>query len=45
MMDKLLVFHDTWIVAQHNWVMLLAALGLGIWVGWKTSTPRGGETS
>lgn len=33
-MTELFNFHDTWIVAQSNWVWLLLALGLGIWVGW-----------
>ncbi|CAN5508789.1 hypothetical protein BH10PSE7_BH10PSE7_00600 [soil metagenome] len=35
-------FHDTWIVATHNWFWLLVALALGIVVGWKTPEPDGG---
>jgi hypothetical protein len=30
-------FHDTWFVFEANWVWILAALGLGIWMGWATS--------
>jgi len=33
--------HDTWFVAQSNWVWMLVALGLGVWVGWRSA---GGET-
>lgn len=37
-MTELFNFHDTWIVAQANWIWLLAALGLGIWIGWRSCT-------
>lgn len=30
---------DTWFVVTSNWVWMLVALGLGIWVGWTTNTP------
>jgi hypothetical protein len=31
-------FHDGWYVATQNWVWLLVALALGLWVGWKANT-------
>jgi hypothetical protein len=37
-MNQAFNFHDTWIIAQHNWWLVLVALGLGIWVGWTTTT-------
>ena len=40
MMVDFFNFDGTWIIAQHNWWLLLAALGLGAWVGWKTCVPR-----
>jgi hypothetical protein len=40
-MNELFNFHDTWIVAQANWVWLLIALGLGIWIGWISCTSDG----
>jgi hypothetical protein len=36
-MSDILKFHDSWIIAQHNWWLLVVALGLGIWVGWSTT--------
>jgi len=34
-------FHDTWFVVQANWVWIVVALGLGIWVGWATAAGDG----
>jgi hypothetical protein len=34
-MNELFNFHDTWIIAEHNWWLLLLTLGLGIWIGWR----------
>ena len=36
-MIDILNFHDTWVVAQGNWVWLAVSLGLGIWFGWATA--------
>ena len=33
-------FHDTVFLARENWIWLLAALGLGIIVGWITCSGR-----
>ncbi len=33
-MNELFNFNGTWILVQGNWVWMLVALGLGIWVGW-----------
>lgn len=41
-MNELFNFHGGWIVAQANWVWLLVAMGLGIWVGWRTSGEKDG---
>ena len=41
-MNEAFNFHDTWYVVESNWVWMLAALGLGIWVGWVTGG-RGGK--
>lgn len=30
-------FHESWFIVESNWVWMLVALGLGIWVGWRTS--------
>ena len=35
-MNELMNFHDTWIVVEQNWWLVLASLALGIWVGWFT---------
>ena len=35
-MNELFNFHDTWIVVEQNWWLVLASLALGIWVGWVT---------
>jgi hypothetical protein len=43
-MNDVFNFHDSWIVAEANWLWLLVALGLGIWVGWKTQRPGTSET-
>ena len=32
-------FHDSWYLVQTNWVWLLVALALGIWVGWRSNAP------
>jgi hypothetical protein len=37
-MTEFFNFHGGWYVVQHNWLWLLVALALGIWVGWKTNT-------
>ena len=42
-MNGLFNFHDTLIVAEANWVWLVVALGLGIWVGWKSAAPGNGK--
>jgi hypothetical protein len=31
-------FDGSLVIAQHDWWLLLVAVGLGIWVGWKTCT-------
>jgi hypothetical protein len=33
-------FDGTWIIVEHNWWLMLVALGLGVWVGWKTCVAR-----
>jgi hypothetical protein len=38
-MENIFSFHDTWIIAEQNWWLLLVALALGIWVGWTTCEP------
>ncbi len=37
-MNEFFNFNDGWYVVQHNWLWLLVALALGIWVGWRTYT-------
>lgn len=37
-MTEFFNFHDGWYVVQHNWLWMLVALCLGIWVGWRTNT-------
>lgn len=37
-MTEFFNFHDGWYVVQQNWLWMLVALGLGIWVGWRTNT-------
>lgn len=37
-------FHDTSIVAMHNWFWMLVSLGLGVVVGWMTTTPENAIT-
>ncbi|MFT3986350.1 hypothetical protein [Aestuariivirga sp.] len=32
-------FHDGWYVIQQNWVWILVALAIGLWVGWVTNRP------
>ncbi|WP_368904852.1 hypothetical protein [Taklimakanibacter lacteus] len=36
-------FHDTVFLAQQNWLWLLAALVLGVIVGWMTCSREGGR--
>lgn len=36
-------FNDTFFLVQGNWVWMLVALGLGIWVGWVSCTGEPGE--
>jgi hypothetical protein len=43
-MNEAFNFHDTVVIAQHNWWLLLLALALGIWVGWRTSEHQSDET-
>ncbi len=38
-MNELFNFKDSWILVEHNWWLMLLALALGIWVGWKTCSP------
>ena len=33
-------FHDSAFVVTHHWFWMLVALGLGIWVGWYTSSDK-----
>jgi len=33
-MNELFNFHDTFFLVQGNWLWMLVAAGLGIWVGW-----------
>jgi hypothetical protein len=35
-------FHDSWYLVETNWVWILVALALGIWVGWRSSAPDAG---
>ena len=37
-MNELFNFNDTWIVVEQNWWLVLLSLGLGVWVGWVTSS-------
>jgi hypothetical protein len=36
-MNEAFNFHDTLVIAQYNWWLILLALALGIWFGWSTS--------
>ena len=38
-MTEFFNFHESWILVQHNWLWLLLALALGIWVGFSTAKP------
>jgi hypothetical protein len=38
-MNEFFNFHDSWIIVEHNWWLMLAALALGVWVGWVTCSP------
>lgn len=38
-MNELFNFNDTWILIEHNWVYLLAALLIGAYVGFTSSVP------
>ena len=33
-------FHDSWYLVQTNWIWILIALALGIWVGWRSNSPE-----
>ena len=33
-------FDGSWIIVEHNWWLMLVALGRGVWVGWKTCIAR-----
>lgn len=35
-MNEFFNWHNTSILFQHNWVWLLLALAIGVWVGWRT---------
>ena len=35
-MEEFWNFKDSWIVVEHNWIWVLVALGLGVFVGWRT---------
>lgn len=37
-MNQLFNFHDTLVVGQQNWWLILVALALGIWLGWSKTT-------
>jgi hypothetical protein len=39
-MEEFFNFKDSWILVGHNWIWLLIALALGIWVGWSSATPE-----
>lgn len=43
-MNQLFDFNDTFIVAQHNWWLVLLALALGIWLGWSKTTYEANES-
>jgi hypothetical protein len=38
-MNEFFNFNDSWILVQHNWVYLLAALLIGAYVGFTTCAP------
>ena len=38
-MNEILNFKDSWILVQQNWIWLGLAFALGVWVGYKYSTP------
>ena len=40
-MNELFNFHDSWFLVEGNWMWMLVAMGLGIWVGWVSSGTRG----
>jgi len=33
-MEEFWNFKDSWIVVEHNWVWMLIALAIGVFVGW-----------
>ncbi len=38
-MNDIFNFQNSWIIVEQNWWLMLLALALGIWVGWKTADP------
>lgn len=38
-MNELFNWNNSWILVEHNWVYLLAALLIGAYVGFTRSTP------
>ncbi len=32
-------WNDSWYLISSNWLWIVIALGLGVWVGWTTNTP------
>ncbi len=35
-MNEFFNWNDSWIIVQYNWIWMLLALALGVWVGWRT---------
>ena len=38
-MNELLNFTNSWFVVEQNWVWMIAAFAIGIFVGWYTYGP------
>ncbi len=38
-MNEFFNWHNSWILVEHNWVYLLAALLIGAYVGFTSSVP------
>lgn len=37
-MSEFFNWNDSWYVVSSNWLWVVIALGLGVWVGWTTNT-------
>jgi hypothetical protein len=42
-MNEFFNWNDSWIIVQHNWVWMLVAAAIGVWVGWRTCDTSSGE--